>query len=85
MSNIYYNSDITKDAFYRTKVSTAMTIADIKHIYDKNPNQIEELIIGGGTSVFNLNSYIEMKVYNLNDKVIYINQVKQKVVYLLVY
>ncbi len=68
--NYYYNSDITKDAFYRTKVSTAMTIADIKHIYDKNPNQIEELIIGSGTSVFNLNSYIEMKVYNLNDKVI---------------
>jgi hypothetical protein len=70
MANNYYNSDITKDSFYRTKVSTAMTIADIKHIYDKNPNQIEELIIGGGTSVFNSNSYIEMKVYNLNDKVI---------------
>jgi hypothetical protein len=70
MSNNYYNSDITKDAFYRTKVSTAVTIADIKHIYDKNPNQIEELIIGSGTSVFNSNSYIEMKVYNQNDKVI---------------
>lgn len=69
-ANIYYNSDITKDAFYRTKVSTAATIADIKHIYDKNPNQIEELIIGGGTSVFNPASYIEMKVFSQNDKVI---------------
>jgi hypothetical protein len=70
MSNNYYNSDITKDAFYREKVSTAATIADIKHIYDNNPNQIEELLIGNATSIFNLNSYIEMKVYNQNDKVI---------------
>ena len=70
MSNHYYNEDSTKDAFYRTKVCVAETIADIKHIYDKNPNQIEELIIGTATSIFNSNSYIEMKVYNQNDKVV---------------
>ena len=66
----YYNSDITKDAFYRNKVSFATTIADIKHIYDKNPNQIQEKIIGTGTSVYNSNSYISMKVFNQNDSVI---------------
>lgn len=79
MSDNYYNADITKDAFYRTKVSTAVTIADIKHIYDKNPNQIEELLIGNSTSVFNSNSYIEMKVYNQNDKVI--RQTKEYFIY----
>jgi hypothetical protein len=66
----YYNTDINKDAFYRNKVAIATTIADIKHIYDKNPNQIEEKIINTGTSTFNLNSYISMKVYNQNDSVI---------------
>jgi hypothetical protein len=66
----YYNEDITKDSFYRTKVSNVVTIADIKHIYDKNPNQIEELIVGTGTSTYKADSYIEMRVYNQNDKVI---------------
>lgn len=79
MSNHYYNEDSTKDAFYRTKVCLAETIADIKHIYDKNPNQIEEIVSGSATSIFNLNSYVEMKVYNRNDKVI--RQTKEYYIY----
>lgn len=75
----YYNLNTNKDAFYRDKVSIATTIADIKHIYDKNPNQIEEKIIGSGTSLFNSNSYIEMKVYNQNDSVI--RQTKEYYIY----
>ena len=75
----YYNLNPSKDAFYRDKVSLAYTIADIKHIYDKNPNQIEEKIIASGTSTFNLNSYIEMKVFNQNDSVI--RQTKEYYIY----
>jgi hypothetical protein len=71
MSNqIYYNSNNNKDVFYRDKVSLAYTIADIKHIYDKNPNQINEKIIGTGVSNYRSDSYIEMKVFNQNDSVI---------------
>lgn len=77
--NRYYNEDITKDTFYRTKVSNVYTLSDIKHIYDKNPNQIEEIIIGNGSSQFNNQSYIEMKVYNQNDYVI--RQSKQYYIY----
>ena len=54
-------------------------LTDIKHIYDKNPNQIEEKIIASGTSTFNLNSYIEMKVFNQNDSVI--RQTKEYYIY----
>lgn len=79
MSNLYYNSDLTKDTFYRTKVSNVYSLADIKHIYDKNPNQVEELVIGSGSSVFNNDSFVEMKVYNQNDKVI--RQSKQYYIY----
>lgn len=75
----YYNSDINKDVFYRNKVSMATTIADIKHIYDKNPNQIEEKIVSGGASVYNINSYVSMKVYNPNDSVI--RQTKEYYIY----
>ena len=75
----YYNLNPSKDAFYRDKVSLAYTIADIKHIYDKNPNQIEEKIIASGTSTFNANSYIEMKVFNQNDSVI--RQTKEYYIY----
>lgn len=78
-NQLYYNSDITKDAFYRSKVSLAATIADIKHIYDKNPNQINEKIIGTGVSNYRSESYIEMKVFNQNDSVI--RQTKEYYIY----
>lgn len=78
-NQLYYNSDNTKDVFYRSKVSLATTIADIKHIYDKNPNQINEKIIGGGVSNYRSESYIEMKVFNQNDSVI--RQTKEYYIY----
>ena len=78
-NQLYYNSDNTKDAFYRLKVSLAATIADIKHIYDKNPNQINEKIIGTGVSNYRSESYIEMKVFNQNDSVI--RQTKEYYIY----
>lgn len=78
-NQLYYNSNNTKDAFYREKVSIATTIADIKHIYDKNPNQINEKIIGTGVSNYRSESYIEMKVFNQNDSVI--RQTKEYYIY----
>lgn len=78
-NQLYYNSNNTKDAFYREKVSIASTIADIKHIYDKNPNQINEKIIGTGVSNYRSESYIEMKVFNQNDSVI--RQTKEYYIY----
>lgn len=78
-NQLYYNSDNTKDVFYRSKVSLATTIADIKHIYDKNPNQINEKIIGNGVSNYRSESYIEMKVFNQNDSVI--RQTKEYYIY----
>ncbi len=76
---MFYNSDAYRDTFNRTKVSTVTALADIKHIYDKNPNQVEELLIGNASSIFNSNSYVEMRVYNQNDKVI--RQTKQYYIY----
>jgi len=78
-NQIYYNSNNNKDVFYRDKVSIASTIADIKHIYDKNPNQINEKIIGTGVSNYRPESYIEMKVFNQNDSVI--RQTKEYYIY----
>lgn len=64
------NNMINKDSMYRDRVSIVENIVDIKHIYDKIPHKINEIIRGSATSIHNNLSYVEMKVFNKGDKVI---------------
>lgn len=56
------------DAFSRLRVSEPASILEIKHVYDKNPLLIDELLNGTATSVKDPNhSDIEMKTFSNGD------------------
>jgi hypothetical protein len=57
MSYIYnkeisYSDGPDMDAFGRLRVAAVTNLLDIKHVYDKNPLQVDEIISGSATSVF---------------------------------
>lgn len=59
------------DAFNRLRVSEPSPVLEIKHVYDKNPLLIDELLNGTATSVKDPNhSDVEMKTFSNGDFVI---------------
>jgi hypothetical protein len=59
-----------RDAFGRFRISESYIIGENSSETGKNPIFIDELLIGNGTSTETTKSYIEMKVFNENDKVV---------------
>ena len=58
---IQYEDTSNLDAFGRLRVSEVTSLLEIKHIYDKQPLLVDEVISGGATSVFG-NSSVTMTV-----------------------
>ncbi len=59
------------DAFGRLRTSAVQNLVDIKHVYDKNPLQVNELTAGTATSVFDQEfARIRMSTSANNDLVI---------------
>ena len=51
-NQISYSDSPNLDAFGRLRIAAVTNLLDIKHVYDKNPLQISEVVSGTATSVF---------------------------------
>jgi len=76
MSFIYnnavkYSDSPNLDAFGRLRTAAVTNLLDIKHVYDKNPLQVNEITAGTATSVFNQEfARVRMSTSANNDLVI---------------
>ena len=76
MSFIYnnavkYSDSPNMDAFGRLRTSAVQNLVDIKHVYDKNPLQVNEVTAGTATSIFNQEfARVRMSTSANNDLVI---------------
>ena len=70
-NEIKYSDSPNLDAFGRLRVSAVTNLLDIKHVYDKNPLQVDELTGGTSTSVFSKEfARVRMSTSSNNDFVI---------------
>jgi hypothetical protein len=51
-NKIAYSDSPNLDAFGRLRIAAVTNLLDIKHVYDKNPLQVNEVTAGTATSVF---------------------------------
>ena len=76
MSFIYnnavkYSDSPNLDAFGRLRIAAITNLLDIKHVYDKNPLQVNEITAGTATSVLNVQyARVRMTTSANNDLVI---------------
>lgn len=76
MSYIYnnavkYSDSPNMDAFGRLRTSAVTNLVDVKHVYDKNPLQVNEVTAGTATSIFNQEfARVRMSTSANNDLVI---------------
>jgi len=76
MSFIYnnavkYSDSPNIDAFGRLRIAAVTNLLDIKHVYDKNPLQVDEVTAGTATSVFSQEyARVRMSTSSNNDLVI---------------
>ena len=52
-NKIAYSDSPNLDAFGRLRIAAVTNLVDIKHVYDKNPLQVNEVTAGTATSIFN--------------------------------
>lgn len=70
-NEISYSDGPILDAFGRLRVSAVTNLLDIKHTFDKNPLQVDEVVSGSATSVFSqLYARVRMSTSANNDLVI---------------
>jgi hypothetical protein len=70
-NQVSYSDSANLDAFGRLRTAAVTNLLDIKHVYDKNPLQVDELIEGSATSVFNQEyARVRMSTSANNDLVI---------------
>lgn len=70
-NNISYSDGPNLDAFGRLRTAAVQNLVDIKHVYDKNPLQINEVTAGTATSIFNQQyARVRMSTSANNDLVI---------------
>jgi len=68
---IEYADSPNIDAFGRLRTAAVQNLVDIKHVYDKNPLQVNEVFTGSATSVFNQEfARVRMSTVANNDLVI---------------
>lgn len=85
MSYIYNNkiafSDSPNlDAFGRLRIAAVTNLLDIKHVYDKNPLQVNEVVEGGATSVFN-QQYARVRMSTSSNNDLVVRQTKTHPIY----
>jgi hypothetical protein len=52
-NKVSYSDSQNLDAFGRLRTAAVQNLVDIKHVYDKNPLQVNEVTAGTATSIFN--------------------------------
>ena len=70
-NQVSYSDSANLDAFGRLRTAAVQNLVDIKHVYDKNPLQINEVTAGTATSVFDQQyARVRMSTSANNDLVI---------------
>lgn len=70
-NQISYSDSANLDAFGRLRTAAVQNLVDIKHVYDKNPLQVNEVTAGTATSVFDQQyARVRMSTSANNDLVI---------------
>jgi len=85
MSFIYnnavkYSDSPNLDAFGRLRTAAVQNLLDIKHVYDKNPLQVNEVTAGTATSVFN-QEYARVRMSTSSNNDLVIRQTKTHPIY----
>jgi hypothetical protein len=85
MSYIYnnavkYSDSPNLDAFGRLRTAAVQNLIDIKHVYDKNPLQVNEITAGTATSVFN-EEYARVRMSTSANNDLVIRQTKTHPIY----
>ena len=81
-----YNKEISYadgpdiDAFGRLRTSAVTNLLDIKHVYDKNPLQVDEIVSGGASSVFS-QEYARVRMTTTATNGFVIRQTKTRPIY----
>jgi hypothetical protein len=70
-NKVSYSDSANLDAFGRLRTAAVQNLLDIKHVYDKNPLQVNEVTAGTATSIFNQQfARVRMSTAANNDLVI---------------
>jgi hypothetical protein len=85
MSFIYnnavkYSDSPNLDAFGRLRIAAITNLLDIKHVYDKNPLQVNELTAGTATSIFS-QEYARVRMSTSANNSLVIRQTKTHPIY----
>ena len=85
MSFIYnnavkYSDSPNIDAFGRLRIAAVTNLLDIKHVYDKNPLQVDEVTAGTATSVFS-QEYARVRMSTSSNNDLVIRQTKTHPIY----
>lgn len=79
-NKIAYSDGPNIDAFGRLRTSAVQNLLDIKHVYDKNPLQVNEITAGTATSVFN-QEYARVRMSTSSNNDFVIRQTKTSPIY----
>lgn len=77
---IKYSDSPNIDAFGRLRTAAVQNLLDIKHVYDKNPLQVNEVTAGTATSIFN-QEYARVRMSTSSNNDLVIRQTKTHPIY----
>jgi hypothetical protein len=79
-NSVKYSDGANLDAFGRLRTAAVQNLIDIKHVYDKNPLQVNEVTAGTATSVFN-QQYARVRMSTSANNDLVIRQTKTHPIY----
>lgn len=79
-NKIAYSDSPNLDAFGRLRIAAVTNLLDIKHVYDKNPLQVNEVTAGTATSIFN-QEYARVRMTTSANNDLVIRQTKTHPIY----
>ncbi len=79
-NKVSYSDSQNLDAFGRLRTAAVTNLLDIKHVYDKNPLQVNEVTAGTATSIFN-QEYARVRMSTSANNDLVIRQTKTHPIY----
>lgn len=79
-NKVSYSDSPNLDAFGRLRTAAVQNLVDIKHVYDKNPLQVNEITAGTATSIFN-QEFARVRMSTLANNDLVIRQTKTHPIY----
>ena len=79
-NSVKYSDSPNLDAFGRLRIAAVTNLLDIKHVFDKNPLQVNEVTAGTATSVFS-QQYARVRMSTSANNDLVIRQTKTRPIY----